>query len=27
VYGQPVPTQFIDVESKPVKPAQLTEGK
>ena len=27
VYGQPVPPQFIDVEAKPVVPAQLTEGK
>jgi hypothetical protein len=26
-YGQPVPAEFIDVESKPVEPAQLTEGK
>jgi hypothetical protein len=27
IYGQPVPAQFIDVEAKPVQPAQLTEGK
>lgn len=27
IYGQPVPRQFIDVEAKPVQPAQLTEGK
>jgi hypothetical protein len=27
IYRQPVPKQFIEVEAKPVQPAQLTEGK